>query len=237
MKKINIPDNFMGIPIEGAMERALANQNTKLENLTPDIQSPHNNLEGFIYIPDIKLYIAKGLSYHNLNWKQAHEELQKNKQRMLAIPEFLVFLKYLRTNQNDQKLKQIYNEITEQRSPLRAEWLDADFKVKNNQLYINSYHELDSKGKFQPKYSEVLEPCLMENKLPGIDLEYWINNHTKQGLPLKNTPDGSLYYRAPMRDDNSVAGFGAISGGANFDCNWDPSYSDASLGVRPSFAR
>ena len=72
----------------------------------------------------------------------------------------------------------------------------------------------------------------MQNKLPGIDLEHWINNHTKQGLPLENNPEGSLWYRAPMKDNNSVARFDADSGGAGLICDRDPTNSNASLGVR-----
>ena len=228
--KYKIPDNFMGIPIEGAMERALSQKgNTQVQS---NIQQTHNNIDKFIYVPDINLYVAKETAYHNLNWKQTHEELHKNNQRMLILPEFLVFLKYLITNQNNQELEKIYNEIVEVRNPWRAEWLDTDFKFKNNQLYINSNHIIDANGNLMPRSSEILEPCLMQDKLPGIDLEYWINNHTKQGLPLENTPAGSLYYWLPRSENNSVAGFDAYSDWADLVCSRNPTNSNASLGVR-----
>ena len=111
--KYKIPDEIFGQKVDGAIERVLSQKgNNPIQ--TP-IQQPHNNIDGFIYVPDINLYVAKETAYHNLNWKQTHEELHKNNQRMLILPEFLAFLKYLRTNQNNQELEKIYNEITEVR--------------------------------------------------------------------------------------------------------------------------
>ena len=50
---------------------------------------------------------------------------------MLKINEFRDFLKYLISEPNNQEYKNIFKDIIEVRNPWRAEWLDADFKVKN----------------------------------------------------------------------------------------------------------
>ena len=70
----------------------------------------------------------------------------------------------------------------------------------------------------------------MEDKQPGISLDYWLHNANNQGLPPKNISDGSIYYWYPR--DKAVARFGANSGGVDLIAFRDPAYSDSSLGVR-----
>lgn len=183
----------------------------------------------FIYVPSMRIYIAKERKLHDKNWFDAHKELQANGERMLTIPEFIEFLKYIKINSPD-----IYRDITEIRNPWRAEWLDADFKIKGKNLCINYNHILDSKGNLIPKNSEILnQNTLMKDKTPGISLENFLKlNHTKQGLPNKKVKSGDLYYWHPRSDNNSVARFDAYSDGAGLDCDRDPSYGDLGLGVR-----
>ena len=90
--------------------------------------------------------------------------------------------------------------LTEIRDPLRGEWLDADFKVKNNKLYINYAHKLIN-GNLNPQRSELLEEYLAADK--QIDLDNLLINSTKHGLPKKNVKAGSLHYWAPDNDNNS----------------------------------
>ena len=117
----------------------------------------------------------------------------------------------------------ILEEISKVRSPYRGEWLDADFKVKNNELYINSGHTLKN-GHLEPLYSEKLEPCLMENDNVAL------SSFNKQGLPTQSGSD--FYYWKPVPDNTSVARFGVNSVRAGLDCNGHPQNSDGSLGVR-----
>ena len=72
----------------------------------------------------------------------------------------------------------------------------------------------------------------MKNKTPGISLESWLQNPTKQGLPNKDTKSEDLFYWFPLSDNNSVARFDADSDGADLNCYWSPSDSDSVLGVR-----
>jgi hypothetical protein len=185
---------------------------------------------GFIYVPSVNLYFAKERSALGKNWYDSHKELIAQRLRMPTIPEFVELLKYLRDNPSNENTK-IYNDIIEVRSPWRAEWLDADYKVKSDGLYVNFRHELKS-GVLVPKYSEKLDPCLMKDKTPGISLDDWLNNPTRHGLPKTAVKKGSLYYYFPRDDNNSVARFDASTDRALLSCYWSPYVTGASLGVR-----
>ena len=78
--------------------------------------------------------------------------------------------------------------------------------------------------------AEKLEDCLMQDKKPGIDLEFYLNSPTKQGLPKSETPEGEFYFWYPR--DNRVARFDANSGFAGLGCYDGSHYCDVSLGVR-----
>ena len=184
------------------------------------------------------LIVSMERSHQKKDWYGAHRLLNKDNAFMLNLRQFVDFLSLLKSGNafdgagkkiDRNKLEALYNDIVEARDPWRGEWLDADFKVINDELVINYSHRYKGK-KLVPQKSEPLEACLTDDK--QIQLDYWVNNATRQGLPAKKTPSGSLYYWSPDRDDNSVAGFVAYSGGADLDCNRGPSDSDASLGVR-----
>ena len=129
------------------------------------------------------------------------------------------------------QLTTILNDIIEVRAPWRSEWLDADFKVKSNKLYINYEHQTKF-GRFTADKSDLLEDCLMQDKGPGIDLQSWIDTANYRGFPSKNVKDGSIHYWYPRSDNNSVAGFYVGSGRADLVCDWYPTNAGAALGVR-----
>lgn len=132
-------------------------------------------------------------------------------------------------NQIDTKLlENMFNEITEVRSPWRAEQLDGKFG--ENTI---TYHKFVD-GTFK-EATEPLEDCLMEDKTPGIDLEDWLKNPTSQGLPRKKCKAGKLYYWHPR--NGTVAGFGADSDRAVLYCDRNPQSSNADLGVRSARRR
>ena len=207
---IEVTDKFL---------KGLNSRDYKLRNDLKD-KSSNKNTNEFIYVPSINLYIAKERTHLNKNWKDCWTELQSQNYQMLKINEFREFLKYTKENHKD-----IYNEITEVNSPWRGEWLDANFKVEKNELYLLTENE---------SKKEKLEDCLMKDKNPGILLEDWVNgkNITSQGLPNKNISSGNLYYWYPRSDNNSVARFGAYDGRTLLGCCRDPSYADSGLGVR-----
>lgn len=193
-------------------------------------------LTDFIHVPQINLYVAKNRILQNKDWSECHKELQTKDCRMLTIKEFAEFLRYLKANPNgvpnasSQEISAILDEILTIRALWRGEWLDAKFEKKRREMYINHGHELQQNGALKPKYSEQLEDYLTEDRKPGIALDDWINNQSKQGLPRPNIAQGDLYYWFPR--ENFVARFCADSDWAYLDCNRVPDVRSDALGVR-----
>jgi len=125
----------------------------------------------------------------------------------------------------------IYNEITEVRSPLRGEYLDARFEKRKDELYLLSDHIVQSNNSLVPSAQEILHPeTLMKDRVPGISLEDYIRNLTPQGLPRNDVKKGDLYYWYPKNE--CVVGFGAGSGWSGLVCVGSPQFSVSALGVR-----
>ena len=130
---------------------------------------------------------------------------------------------------NSSLKRRVLGDITEGRSPLRSERLGYLFSKKYSKLYV-TYHKFDSSGKLI-KVTERLDPdTLLTNKTLEISLDDWVNNPNPQGLPKSNVQNGILYFWKPV--ENKVAWFYADADGANLDCDWDPLFSDAFIGVR-----
>ncbi|MBI4095234.1 MAG: hypothetical protein HY438_00060 [DPANN group archaeon] len=182
--------------------------------------------------------VSKQTSFKNKDWFEAHQALQAEQRQMLTPRQFVDFLHLLMFEKASDgagtalppaEQKQLLDEIIAVRDPWRAEWLDADFKVVNGELRINYAHELIS-GQLRPRYSEKLVDCLIENR--QIDLPAWLKGANQWGLPRQGIAKGSLYYRFPLSDNNSVARFGTVAGGVGLYCGRSPRGSGASLGVR-----
>tara|TARA_Y100000034_G_C6792413_1_gene354886 strand:- start:82 stop:747 length:666 start_codon:yes stop_codon:yes gene_type:complete len=214
-------------PIIQVSDETLGVLNPSSYTRREDLEKSTLDLErDFVYVPSTGLYISKERILQGKNWFEVHEELQKQGSRMSTISEFGDFLKYTKSDFPD-----VYNDVMEVISPWRAEWLDADFKVKEGVLYINSNHVLDLDGNLIPENSEPLDGnTLMEDK--RISFDSWLNNPTSQGLPREDVDEEVLYYWNPRNDNNSVAGFDVISSGVYLGCGWDPSHCGSVLGVR-----
>ena len=198
----------------------------------------------FVYIPSIDLHVAKQKTLQGKKWEDSCEILHSKGQRMLTIPEFVEFLKYAKSN-----FPEIYEEIVAVRSPWRAEWLDAGFEVIKGKLHLNSMNVYKDE-RLISKISNVLdEDTLMEDRisgisldywlknptkdgLPGISLDYWLKNPTRQGLPRKNIENGDLFYWSPGSNNNSFAGFTTSCIGAGLFCNRYSSNQHPAIGVR-----
>jgi len=232
---VEMPDQYGGKPIpEDAIEIALAAEKKKKdggrvneeEETQGKAQGEAPSLEGFIYVRSVDLYFAKEISHLGIDWYDTHRELHKQNLRMPTIPEFVEFLKYLRA---DLEHKQIYDEITEVRNPWRAEWLDAKFHRKGNKLWVAYNHIVDSNDNLVAQENEKLEGHLMQDKCPGISLEYWLNNPTKQGLPPEDAKQGDFWYWYPR--DGTVARFFTASHGTYLNGSADPGESSSEIGV------
>ena len=212
----------------------------------PDVEIAMTRLA---YSPEVeKIAKAKKLTLQNnnqgyvgnINHAQAVMLPRELGGTALSIVLFKEFLKLLQAGINGKvvyngegnqipknQINDVYNSITQVKDPLRIEWLDSKFEEQGEKMHI-IYPIF--KGKAWEYVKEPLEECLMQDKTAGIDINYWLNNATSQGLPPKNSATGSLYYWYPR--NGAVARFGADSDRAGLYCDWGPADHGASLGVR-----
>jgi len=188
--------------------------------------------------------------YHNHNWHDMHRLLQSGNQFMPTLLESNQFDKLVYNGINEKhskvhyadetlvpldELKKIFNGRYEVRSSWRGEYLDARFEQREDGLYILSNNIIQLDGSLKPQNEEILEDTLMENRIPGINLEEWIRNPNKHGLPKPDISSGSLYYWCPT--DERVAGLCADTDGANLDCYRNPSNSYVGFEARKIWRR
>jgi len=186
MKKIILPKTIFGAEVKGAMQRVLSgNKVSKNDINLPAAPSP--SINGFVYVPSINLYVAKERSLHEKNWNQAHEELQKQGNQMLTIPDFWKFVDYLKNGYSDKNEAQRILDNLFKVGKWRAEWLDASFEKKGKDLYINSLHRFNN-GDLTPQNSEKLEHCLE-------DCYADLNSINNQGLLTQKSPVQDLSFQ------------------------------------------
>jgi len=173
----------------------------------------------------------------NNNWYKTHEELHKQGLYMPTIRQFVDFIKLLKTGKAfnsdgtrvpSLELEQILNENIASNFPWKTEWLDAEFKVISGISYIN-YNHRTINGQLEPQNSEPLLPILKQN----INLEYWLNNATSQGLPQTNSSNKDTPYLVLMSDKDYVAGIGVDSVGVSMNIIKSPIGTNFCCGVRP----
>lgn len=194
-----------------------------------------NRKHGSYEYPD--LLVPTDRTHKEKNWHQTQESLYLDSAYMITPRQFVDFINLLRSGNaynglgvklDTKRVKAILDDILEKKDPYRAEWLDARFAQSGKTLNV-MYHKIKSDGSIED-VTEPLQECLMEDKQPGISLDYWLRNATPQGLPPKNISDGSIYYWHPK--DKAVAGFWADSDGVVLVADRGPADSDSSLGVR-----
>ena len=185
----------------------------------------------------------------NINWEQSMKLVLGLNGTPLTTRQGLDFLALLVSNKakdlegnllGDKECERVLREIIGKENPWRAEYLDASFKYldakgkpadasKTGTVYIDHSHKLQN-GVLVPT-REVILPHLEESK--WLDLSSLLSDSNYQGIPNHSVKDGKdIYFYNPLKDNNSVAGFGAGSNWANLNCNWDPAYANSSLGVR-----
>jgi len=199
------------------------------ENKQPENQIVFPAKEGYIYVPLIKLYVAKERSYLGSDFNECQDLFCKENAKMLNLNEMREFLKYAKENE-----REVYNEITELRKPTRAEWIDADFKMYGDDLYVH-YHVFDFNKKIILLKDKLDQDTLMQ-KSKKISLDDCLSDsYTKQGLPSKNVEEGTFTYWAPNK--NYVVRLGSSSGGFGLICDRNISTNYSNLGVRKCFSK
>jgi hypothetical protein len=262
-----IPKDFMGIPVsQETVERVLGAIPAAEPEATEPTPSPASvsvpSRGDYIILPGKKhgtyeypdLLVAKEVSRKNKNWNECWDELARDQALMLTPRQYVDFLNVLRSgNAVDgagrsiarSELSDIYNEITEVKSPWRSEWLDAWFGVQASQglasklgskvgivktPYTIAYHVIEPNGSLRKVVEHLDDSTLVSDKTPGIKVQDWLANATYQGLPKSDIEGGDLHYWHPRAD--RVARFNANSVGANLGCGRDPADRLGGLGVR-----
>jgi len=238
---VDLRSAFETVEADYKKERESTERKTlDVSHLVSSVETPQDYivLEGNDFYPD--LLVAKQKTHFGKNWYQAHEALHEENQVMLTIRQFVDFVNHLRsgtvydgtgTQLPSLEIDQILKEIVEKRNPWRAEWLDADFKVKDKVLYIN-YNHRTVDGQLVPQVSEPVQMSLMNNCFADV-----FGSADSQGLPIQTNETSGIYYWTPMSDNSSVAGFRASSSRVDLDCGRGPQGSISVLGVRSAQQR
>jgi hypothetical protein len=170
-----------------------------------------------------------------INWQEAIDLNSARGESTLSLAQANIFLNLLYQgafknlpvyNEAGKKLdsrylQSIFEDVVKIQSPWRAEWIDAFFEQDDTEFYILTQNK---------SQKQRLNGGLRENRSPGISLEAWLKNPTKQGLPRANVAEGDLYYGSPA--NGSVARFDVYFIRAYLYAGGSPSDRDAVLGVR-----
>ena len=243
--KSDLPDEIFGINAKEAYDKVMnapdkkpeEKLEDKIEKPKPIPINPIFNPGDYIFLPGHNIYVAKEVTLKGTNWYEAHKEAQKQNARMITLPEFIEFLKLLKSGTAKDGLgnklsvgesTKIDLEILEKRNPHRGEWLDAKFEEINGVLYMNFIHlfNVSTRGKLLPlnktplKLDYIMKDC-------NID----INSFNIQGLPTREGDD--LHYWCP--ETGFVAAFGADIDMAFLNCGRDPEFGKPEFGIRLGF--
>ena len=229
--------------IEAEEKRAeLEAKTRKIEQpITPQTNNPINPnapaREDYVFVPSLGLYISKDRYLSGSNWHITQFLLHDSRRRMPTIPEFIEFLKYLRSPEGKENVNdadEIIKTILPDELEHSGEWLDARFELTKKDELLMSYHFFDNQGNII-KNHEIVEPHLryIRNSVEdvGISLDEWLNNHTNQGLPSESCSKtgGNLYYSCPRQSSLSRFSF---SKNPSLHCDTDLLFSHNYEGVR-----
>ena len=243
---MKLQNKIFGIDTREAYERLLREEDSG-KNKKPERKPSSSNVSNaniYLILPGRQhgnyeypdLLVSTDRSHLGRNWNDAYEALRQEDSFMLNPRQFVDFLSLLKSGEaydgngkrvNREKLGSVLDDIVKVKSPVRAEWLDAKFSKQGTirKKWYMGYRDFQGNEIINP-----LEDCLRSDKVPGIDLNYWLSNATSQGLPPSNNTDGGLYYWHPR--DGAVVRFGAGSDWVFLGCNGYPDFSDSALGVR-----
>ena len=202
-----------------------------VEQVTNPI-NPNRSKNEYVFVPSLGLYISKNTYLQRHSWNETQAKLQKMRIRMPTIPEFIEFIKYLKSPEgkaNVTDAKDIVDNIVIPKRLYRGEWLDAKFqKSFINGMQVN-YHSFDSNGNIIEK-QEKLENYSENDKVHSMYLDFWLELHTKQGLPAGNSIWSNARYQPPK--NGQVASFYMDSIRSYLDCNKDPDSTHPLTGTR-----
>ena len=231
---MKLPNKIFGIDTKEAYKNFLDGISKSKEQETKTQEQPQaQNLEGFIYVPSIELYVAKERSHHNLDWYNTHKTIIPQGLRMPTPRETWELIFYLQDNLDNPELKQVYDDILKktQTNDQHGEWQNAIFTQDKKGRYIQRVTGIDNRGLVLSQ-KERLEDHLEKDCLADITR----SSINSQGLcTLESALDSyhqgrNIYFSHPTA--GAVARFIADSVRVYLICLGDPLDSDSDLGVR-----
>jgi hypothetical protein len=234
MRKIELPDRIFGKDTNEALKRVL---NGEFQEPTPElVQNPTNTptLNGFVYVPSAKIWLAKKRSLNNESWNGAIKQIYekgdvKGERAEMSTPfEFMSGLIYILDNKNIPNL-------TEQE---RAEFLDDTLKTgeyRGNHLnarFGDNVVETATieNGKLKWKSQPLETTCLQKNCYVDVKRINAQGLFTTEATNQSYIQGQTAYFWKPV--SGYVARFDAYSDRADLNCIWHPDNSYPSLGVR-----
>lgn len=180
--------------------------------------------------PDLLVNMLVG--DYGKTWEESHKVLHTKDSLMINPIQFWDFRDLIKSGKvydgNGSKvpravLKAINDEIFKVRTPLRAEWLNAKFRLIDEKWQM-SYDNRIINGKLKSLVSEPLEDCLMQDGYINL------RSINRQGMPTRQAKKSEICYMPPL--DGAVARFVAYSAGADFDCSKSHLSAGSGCGVR-----
>jgi len=161
-----------------------------------DIESLNENkpeLNGFIYVPTIGLYVSKKKELFDNNWFDATEKLHNKGDRLITPTEFTDFVSYLLNNKRSQ-YSHVLAEIIGAGGEERGEWLDTIFLYVDDKLSHGREYEFKN-GIIKKKFIEDYKDISFKNGSYG--LTSWLNKNS-HGFPIRSQYSyGRLKYTSP----------------------------------------
>lgn len=249
MAPIEIPDSWIGKPIEGSLDRMLSKIQTSPQPapVTPPIISGNMNPRDYIQVPQYNMVIAKAETHKGKNMFETLEALAGENMFMPSPAEFMrhwmnvktaavdrtnVLVYADGTNVSDAEALDLWNYMSSGHRGGAWTWLNALFKVEDHdEWYIGQKLKVVTNARGE----KILEGTPKKLDCPirtdcYVDLEF-----NAQGFPVRKSAEqqykqgqNARFYH-PRAD--RVARFDANSGRAYLDCFRDPSSRVAGLGV------
>ncbi len=221
--------------------------------LEETIAEPRNTLvlpstfkkDRYLLIPNTNEFIAREETHKNITWENAHYALQEDGLYMPSPKTFMLhFLNVITAHEGKSALytadnkkiprdevEDLYKYFTSGHRNGCWTWLDSYFKEMSGRLEILTNHRVIQTGTqktLEARSQQPLEPCLKEDCYVNLVFN-------QQGLPTKKARNQvyqqgkNIYFYHPK--ENAVAWFRADAGRADLNCDGDPRFSIAGLGV------
>ena len=251
--KYNDVKSFRGMPVEGAMERALKEAEGRNEVATPTPSSaspvitPVNfDPSKYVIHPSANLLVPVVQSYGGFDYETTMKKVYSDGYKVMTIKEFIDYFTGIK-DASEGKLNLSYADGTQLNYTEALElwnflssttrtrgncwtWLNGMFKKEG---IIKKHFVLETVTGIDGNGDLIVHPEKSEDCLNGdcyVKLEF-----NSQGLPVRKSNNQNysqgenLYFYHPR--ENWVAGFYADSDRSSLSCNGSPSGSVAALGV------